>query len=76
MEHPHRVATYRIFKKGSGLAVEATIADMQPIAVTPFASWAAAKQWIARHKEAAARYDPSKRESRLSFRQKQKMADA
>ena len=76
MEHQGRDATYRIFEKGSGFAIEVTIPDMQPITVTPFASRAAANQWIARHKEAAARYDPSKPQPRLSFRQKQKMADA
>src|SRR5262245_41483144 len=70
--HPHRGATYRIFERDEGFAVEVNIPDMQPATVSSFPSRAAAKQWVDRHKEAIAQGDP--RKPKPSFRQRQKMA--
>jgi hypothetical protein len=67
-KHPHFGATYRIRQREDGtFGVDVAIPDMQTATVTSFASRAAAKRWIERHKEMVAKGDPWK--SRPSFRE-------
>jgi hypothetical protein len=67
-KHPHFGATYRIRQREDGtFAVEVAIPDRQTATVTSFASRAAAKRWIDRHKEVVAKGDPWKH--RPSFRE-------
>ena len=49
--HPHEEATYRVIPfDGGGFAVEVKIPDSHPTKVSPFATEAAAEEWIADHR--------------------------
>jgi hypothetical protein len=49
--HPHEEATYTVIPfDGGGFAVEVKIPDSHPTKVSPFATEAAAEEWIADHR--------------------------
>jgi len=49
--HPHAEAAYRVLADADGsFAVEVIIPDSHPAKVSPFATEAAAEEWIADHR--------------------------
>jgi hypothetical protein len=68
--HPHSGAIYRVVRRDDeSFGVVVTIPDMYPATVTGFATKAAAKRWIARHKDTVTRGDFMTR--RLPYRTRQ-----
>jgi hypothetical protein len=58
IEHPDSGAIYRVIRKDDAtFGVTVTIPDMHPATVTGFATRAAAKRWITRHKDTVVRGD-------------------
>ena len=70
--HPHADATYQVIPaKDGAFAVEVSIPEMHPATVSPFATKADAKAWIAEHRRRVqAGYKP-----KLRFRGREKEAD-
>jgi hypothetical protein len=64
-DHPHNGAAYRIIERlDMTYSVEVTIPGMLPTIVTGFATEAAARDWVARHKDGVARGPTLRRQFR------------